>query len=101
MALRRRRRAAPDPGPPSFQQCESCDYDFATGEGERSCAYFECPYLPDELKVTCPDCMFNFAANDGNPDCGDPPDCDFAVNVVPARLAALEEWLRTRPVIPD
>jgi hypothetical protein len=37
-----------------FSQCPGCGYDFATGEGERSCAWGDCPYLPEELDVFCP-----------------------------------------------
>ncbi len=87
-------RSGPKP-PPTFQKCEHCDYDFATGEGERTCHYFECPYLPDVLDVTCPTCRYNFYIDDGNPACGDPPDCEFARDQAPVRVAALRGWLET------
>ena len=79
-----------------FQQCEACTYDFATGEGEKSCHYYECPYLPEALDVTCPTCLFNFYAQDGNPACGDPPDCEFARTVAPERVATVQRWLEAR-----
>ena len=90
--MRRRRRPKPLP---TFQQCEACDHDFTTGEGARACNYAECPYLPESLDVRCPDCLFNFYADDGNPACGDPPDCTFAREEAPARVAALKAWLET------
>lgn len=77
----------------SFQVCEHCTYDFRTGEGLRSCSYGECPYLPDELDVWCPTCLYNFLLDDGNPACGDPPDCDFATEEAPLRVAAMRQWL--------
>jgi hypothetical protein len=73
-------------------QCEACDYDLATGFGERGCHYGECPYLPDALDVVCPTCRYNFAVEDGNPECGDPPRCEFAAVTVKPRLAMLDEW---------
>ncbi len=36
-----------------FRQCPHCDLDLATGEGERACAWGDCPYLPEELDVYC------------------------------------------------
>ncbi len=50
-----------------FSQCPGCGYDFATGKGERSCAWGDCPYLPEELDVFCPQCRFNFRTMEGNP----------------------------------
>jgi hypothetical protein len=50
-----------------FSQCPGCGYDFATGEGERSCAWGDCPYLPEELDVFCPQCRLNFLTMEGNP----------------------------------
>lgn len=90
---RRKRQATRTPA--TFQQCEDCQHDFATGEGPRSCNYGTCPYLPEVLDVRCPDCLYNFYADDGNPACGDPPDCTFAKEVAPARVAALKAWLET------
>jgi hypothetical protein len=80
----------------AFQSCELCEYDFRTDEGERNCHYFECPNLPEELDVWCPTCRYNFMVDDGNPACGDALDCDFARNVAPARVRALETWLELR-----
>jgi hypothetical protein len=79
-----------------FQTCELCSYDFRTDEGERNCHYFECPNLPEVLDIWCPTCRYNFMVDDGNPACGDPPQCEFALEVAPARVAALDAWLTSR-----
>lgn len=93
MRFRRSRQAA-EARAASFRQCPSCSYDFATGEGQRGCHYYECPYLPEDLDVRCPTCLYNFHEQDGNPECGDPPDCEFAREVAPQRLANLASWTR-------
>jgi hypothetical protein len=77
----------------AFHTCELCSYDFRTDEGERSCHYYGCPYLPEELDVWCPTCRYNFMVGDGNPGCSDPPACGFARTVAPGRVRALEAWL--------
>ncbi len=79
-----------------FQQCEACTYDFATGEGERDCHYYECPYLPESLDARCPTCLFNFYSKDGNPACDDPPDCEFARTIAPERVGNLRRWLESQ-----
>ncbi len=79
-----------------FTQCELCNYDLMTGEGERGCHYYDCPNLPEELDVRCPICLFNFAIGDGNPDCSYPPSCDFAREVAPTRVANLVRWMAAR-----
>lgn len=63
---------------PAFRQCPGCEYDFITGEGSRACHWFDCPYLPEDLKVVCPYCNFNFATGEGQPHCGDEPTCEWA-----------------------
>ena len=55
-----------------FRKCPGCGLDIATGEGERSCAWGDCPYLPEELDVYCDTCRFNFFTGEGNPSCEDP-----------------------------
>jgi len=61
-----------------FANCPGCGHDFATGEGERSCAWGVCPNLPAELDVFCDTCQFNFFTMEGNPPCEDPLSCDHA-----------------------
>jgi hypothetical protein len=64
---------------PVFRVCPGCSYDFITGEGSRSCGWFECPYLPEDLKVFCPECNYNFATREGRARCSDDvPSCDWA-----------------------
>jgi hypothetical protein len=62
-----------------FTQCPGCGFDVKTGDGSRSCSYGDCPYLPDELDVYCPDCRFNFFTMEGNPPCDEPMTCEHAV----------------------
>lgn len=76
----------------SFRPCPDCAYDLATGEGERSCNYGACPYLPEALEVHCPTCWYNFYSQEGRPECSDPPSCDFARKEAPARVAAVGRW---------
>lgn len=75
----RKKRQAPERRKPrTFVRCPECSYDFITGEGVRRCGWYECPYLPEELKVFCPVCNYNFATREGNPRCSDPPSCERA-----------------------
>ena len=55
-----------------FTTCPHCGLDLGTGEGERGCAWGDCPYVPEELDVYCPQCRFNFVTQEGNPPCADP-----------------------------
>ena len=80
----------------AFNQCPSCWYDLTTGEGDRGCHYYECPYLPTLLDVHCPKCRFNFFTMEGDANCGDPPRCTFARNETPRRVETLVWWLRRR-----
>ena len=79
-----------------FEQCPGCGFDFATGEGQRSCHYYECPYIPASLVVFCPTCMYDFYTGEGNPECADPPTCEFATEVAPKRVATMNEWLESQ-----
>lgn len=49
--------------------CPGCFPESLTVEGARPCSFYDCPGLPDELRVTCDDCMFDFAADDGQVTC--------------------------------
>lgn len=80
----------------AFQQCPHCALDLATGEGERGCHYYECPNLPEELDVRCPTCLYNFYTDEGNPECNDAPDCEFARFTAPGRVQNLQSWLEAR-----
>jgi hypothetical protein len=75
-----------------FEPCADCTFDFATGEGERSCHYGTCPNLPDALDVRCPQCYYNFVTRDTVPACGESPSCDFALEEAPERVRNLTAW---------
>ena len=62
-----------------FRKCAGCNYDFATGEGEKACSYYDCAYVPEELKAFCPYCMYDYVTGEGNPPCGDPDHCDHGI----------------------
>jgi hypothetical protein len=79
-----------------YQPCADCTYNFISGEGERSCSYGDCPYLPTDLDPRCPTCRFNFYTGDGDAACGDPPSCDFAVDEAPYHVDLLRRWLVAR-----
>ena len=65
---------------PAFRQCPGCGFDLFTGEGHRSCGWYDCPYLPEEYKVSCPACNYNFLTREGSPGCGgESPHCEWAV----------------------
>jgi len=71
-----------------FRTCPGCSYDFATGEGERSCSWGDCAYLPEELDVWCDSCRFNYLTMEGNSRCEDPMTCEHAA----APLAHVENY---------
>ena len=75
-----------------FRLCPGCSYDLATGDGERSCSWGECSYLPEELDVFCPNCRFNFFTMQGNPQCGRPGACDHSAEAR-CHVANVRTWL--------
>lgn len=50
-------------------RCPGCTPAQATAEGARPCSFYDCPGLPAELQVTCNLCMYDFAADEGQPTC--------------------------------
>ena len=74
-----------------FRKCPGCGYDIATGEGQRSCAWGDCPYLPEELNVFCDYCRFNFFTMEGNPSCEDPLSCPHAAEPL-AHVENTRRW---------
>ena len=81
-----------------FQPCANCTYSFVSGEGERSCSYGDCPYLPADLDPRCPTCLYNFYTGEGTPGCGEPPDCDFALEEAGEHVDLLRRWLAARGI---
>ena len=77
-----------------FTQCPGCGYDLQTGDGRRSCSYGDCPYLPEELDVFCPDCRFNFFTMEGNPPCDDPLSCEHGAQER-AHVENVRAWAAT------
>lgn len=57
--------------------CPGCMPTKLAAEGARPCSYYDCPGLPEELKVTCDTCMFDFVAEDGQVKC-DHSTCETA-----------------------
>lgn len=74
-----------------FRKCAGCGYDFATGEGEKACRYYECPYLPPELDLFCAYCRYNFLTQEGNPPCEDPLRCPHGAEPL-ANLRNFARW---------
>jgi hypothetical protein len=75
-----------------FRRCSGCGFDFATGEGVRSCEWGDCPYLPAELDVYCDTCRFNLFTGEGNPSCQDPYACEHAVEPL-SHVENVRVWL--------
>jgi hypothetical protein len=79
-----------------FQKCPGCGYDLATGDGPRSCSWGDCPYLPEELDVFCPDCRFNFFTMEGNPPCDDPISCPNGIEAR-SHVDNVRRWREGQP----
>jgi hypothetical protein len=75
-----------------FRQCPGCGWDFGTDEGERSCRYGDCPYLPEELNVFCEQCRFDFHTMEGNAPCPDPSTCEHGIDAR-AHVETYRRWL--------
>jgi len=76
----------------AFVQCPGCGYDLVTGEGQRGCSWGDCPYLPLELDVFCPNCRFNFLTLVGNTQCGHPRTCELGAEAR-SHVENLRSWL--------
>ena len=74
-----------------FRPCSGCGWDFATGEGQPGCHYYDCPYLPEELNVHCASCRFDFFTMEGNPPCDDPMTCPHGEEPR-ARVENVRRW---------
>ena len=78
-----------------FRKCAGCGLDFGTGEGQRACAWGDCPYLPEDLNVFCDQCRFDFYTMEGNPSCEDPLACEHASDPL-AHVENYRRWLATQ-----
>ncbi|HYU58070.1 MAG TPA: hypothetical protein VEO00_08470 [Actinomycetota bacterium] len=81
-----------------FEQCPHCGWNIATNEGERGCAWGDCPYLPEELNVFCDWCRFDFATMEGNSPCDDPLTCEHGV-VPRAHVENYHRWAAAREAL--
>jgi hypothetical protein len=82
-----------------FRKCAGCGLDFGTGEGQRACAWGDCPYLPEDLNVFCDQCRFDFYTMEGNPSCGDPLACEHAGAPL-AHVENYRQWLARQAPVP-
>src|SRR6266508_3288745 len=80
-----------------FEKGAGCGWDIGTGEGERSCSWGECAYLPEELDVYCEQCRFNYFSLEGNPTCDDPLTCEHA-SVPLAHVENYRRWATARGI---
>ena len=78
-----------------FEKCPGCGLDIATAEGQRSCAWGDCPYLPEELNVLCDQCRFNFFTMEGNPPCIDPMTCPNGAEAL-SHVENVRRWQAAR-----
>lgn len=72
-------------------KCPGCTPDAITEEGARPCSFYDCSGLPNELKVTCDLCMFDFAAQDGQVKC-DHETCEDALRLK-GNVETYRTWL--------
>ncbi len=61
-------------------RCAGCSPESVIAAEAHPCSFYDCPGLPKELEVTCNTCMFDFAAQDGQPSC-DHRTCDTALRL--------------------
>lgn len=72
-------------------RCPGCTPSTVTAPGARPCSFYDCPGLPDELRVTCDFCMYDFAAEDGQVKC-DHATCERAQQLK-SHVPTYRTWL--------
>ena len=80
-----------------FDLCPHCGWDIGTGDGERGCAYGDCPYLPEALDVFCENCRFNYFTLEGDPSCEEPLTCEHAA-VPLSHVENYRQWAQARGI---
>lgn len=60
--------------------CPGCTLQLIIAGDAKPCSFYDCPGLPDDLKVTCDSCLFDFVANDGQVKC-DHDNCGTALRL--------------------
>jgi hypothetical protein len=73
-------------------QCPGCTPTAVTAVGAQPCSFYDCPGLPAELQVTCNTCMYDFAAEDGQPTC-DHSTCETALRLQ-GNVETYRTWVR-------
>ena len=73
-------------------RCPGCTPTSVTSAGARPCSFYSCSGLPEELKVTCDTCMYDFAAEDGQVKCNHET-CETAVRLR-SNVGIYKAWLR-------
>jgi hypothetical protein len=72
--------------------CPGCTPTTVTQPGARPCSFYDCPGMPDELRVVCDICVYDFAAGDGQVKC-DHSTCETALRLQ-NNVATYLKWLR-------
>ncbi len=71
--------------------CPGCTPRQLVEPGAKPCSAYDCPGLPGELQVTCPVCMYDFAADDGLVKC-DHSTCEAAIRLR-GNVPTYRKWL--------
>ena len=72
--------------------CPGCTPEKVTTPGGEPCSFYSCPGLPDQLKVTCDLCMFDFANQNGQFKC-DHTTCETAIRLK-KNVATYRGWVQ-------
>jgi hypothetical protein len=72
--------------------CPGCTPATVTQPGALPCSFYDCPGLPDELRVVCDICVYDFAAEDGQVRC-DHSTCETALRLQ-SNVTTYRKWLR-------
>lgn len=73
-------------------KCPGCTPERAMAPGGKPCSFYDCPGLPEELRVTCDSCMFDFAAAEGQIKC-DHSTCEIALRLK-KNVETYKAWVR-------
>ena len=72
--------------------CPGCTPATVTEPGARPCSFYDCPGLPDELRVVCDIRVYDFAVGDGQVKC-DHRMCETALRLR-GNVMTYRRWLR-------
>lgn len=72
--------------------CPGCTPATVTRPDARPCSFYDCPGLPEELRVVCDICIYNFAAGDGQMKC-DHRTCETAIRLR-RNVTTYRKWLQ-------